>query len=145
MEISSAPPLPEGKEILDSHVSSMIGLSRDFTSILNIHCPGNVGMAITSKMLGMDVECIEGDVKDTLGEIANMVADGVKEAFAAENIIWSWQFQLQFRENPTRFLPRATVTGSSFHLMLSQGVFSWRFNILSASPVYRVNPSERAP
>jgi chemotaxis protein CheX len=86
MQISAGEPLTEGKEILDCHVSAMIGLSGDFTSMLSIHCPGRVGMAITGEMLGMEVEQVDSDVKDTLGEIANMLAGGLKEAFAAENI-----------------------------------------------------------
>lgn len=86
MPISSGAPLSEGKEVLDCHVSAMIGLSGDFTSMLSIHCPGPVGMAITGEMLGMEVEELDTDVKDTLGEIANMVAGGLKEAFAAEDI-----------------------------------------------------------
>ncbi|NOY13201.1 MAG: chemotaxis protein CheX [Deltaproteobacteria bacterium] len=86
MEISAAEPLTEGKEILDCHVSAMIGLSGDFSSMLGIHCPGKIGMAITGEMLGMEVKEVDADVKDTLGEIANMVAGGVKEAFAAEDI-----------------------------------------------------------
>ena len=86
MDISAAEPLTESKEALDCHVSSMIGLSGDFTSMLSIHCPGSVGQAITGEMLGMEVEEVNDDVKDTLGEISNMLAGGIKEAFAAENI-----------------------------------------------------------
>ncbi|OEU70688.1 MAG: hypothetical protein BA864_00450 [Desulfuromonadales bacterium C00003093] len=86
MEISAGDPLTEGKEVLDCHISAMIGLTGDFSSMLAIHCPGTVGMAITGEMLGMDVEEVDADVKDTLGEIANMVAGGIKQAFAAENV-----------------------------------------------------------
>jgi len=86
LEISSGSPLLAGTEVIDCHVSAMIGLSGDFNSMLSIHCPGPVGMAITGAMLGMEVEEIDEDVKDTLGEIANMLAGGLKEAFAAENI-----------------------------------------------------------
>ena len=101
MDISAEEPLAKGKEVLDCHVSSMIGLSGDLTSMLGIHCPGNIGMAITSEMLGMEVEEVDTDVKDTLGEIANMVAGGLKEAFAAEDI----KLELSI---PT------TVTGKSY-------------------------------
>jgi len=86
MPISPGEPLSEGKEVLGCHVSAMIGLSGDLTSMLSIHCPGPVGMAITGEMLGMEVEEVDADVKDTLGEISNMLAGGIKEAFATENI-----------------------------------------------------------
>lgn len=86
MEISATDPLTDGKTVLDCHISAMIGLSGDFSSMLAIHCPGKVGMAITGEMLGMEVEQVDDDVKDTLGEISNMIAGGLKEAFAAENV-----------------------------------------------------------
>ncbi len=101
MPISAGKPLSEETEVLDCHVSSMIGLSGDFTSMLSIHCPGKVGMGITGEMLGMDVEEVDDDVKDTLGEIANMVAGGLKESFASEDI----RLELSI---PT------TVTGKSY-------------------------------
>ena len=43
-------------------------------------------MAIAGTMLGMEIEEIDADVKDALGEIANMIAGGLKEKFAAEDI-----------------------------------------------------------
>lgn len=101
MDVAAGDPLTEGKEVLDCHISSMIGLSGDFTSMLSIHCPGQVAMAVTEAMLGMEVEEIDADVKDTFGEIANMIAGGLKEAFAAENV----NLQLAI---PT------TVTGKSY-------------------------------
>lgn len=86
MDLSAADPMSAGHENLNCHVSSMIGMSGDITSMLGVHCPGDVGKALTSEMLGMEVEEIDSDVKDTLGEIANMVAGGIKAAFAAENV-----------------------------------------------------------
>lgn len=86
MPITAGEPLTEGQEVLDCHVSAMIGLSGDMTSMLSIHCPGNVGIGITDEMLGMEVEEVNADVKDTLGEIANMLAGGLKESLAAEEI-----------------------------------------------------------
>lgn len=86
MPLSASTPLTEGKEVLGCNVSAMIGLTGDFTSMLALHCPAEVGMAITGEMLGIEVEKIDDDVKDTLGEISNMLAGGLKEAFAAENI-----------------------------------------------------------
>ena len=86
MDISAGDILPEEKQILGCHVSSAIGLSGDISAMLNIHCPGHIGMAIAGAMLGMELEEVDGDVKDTLGEIANMVAGGIKERFASENL-----------------------------------------------------------
>ncbi len=86
MEISAAVPLEQGKQVLGCHISAMIGLTGEFSAMLGIHCPEPVGLAIAGAMLGMEIEEIDADVKDALGEIVNMVAGGLKEKFAAENI-----------------------------------------------------------
>jgi chemotaxis protein CheX len=46
--------------------------------MLAIHVPNHVAMSITSKFLFMDVEEINDDVKDAIGELANMLAGSVK-------------------------------------------------------------------
>ncbi len=86
MEISADAPLEQGKQALGCHISAMIGLTGGFSAMLGIHCPEAIGLAISGAMLGMEIEEIDADVKDALGEIANMVAGGLKERFAAENI-----------------------------------------------------------
>lgn len=64
-------------------VSGMIGLSGDFRGMVAIHCPAAVAAFVTGQMLGMEVTGIGPDVRDAIGEIANMVAGGLKVAFAA--------------------------------------------------------------
>ncbi|WP_321368683.1 chemotaxis protein CheX [uncultured Desulfuromusa sp.] len=86
MDVSSEAPIEQGKQDLGCHVSAMIGLTGHFSAMLGIHCPEDVGLAISGAMLGMDIEEINADVKDALGEIANMTAGGIKERFAAESI-----------------------------------------------------------
>lgn len=86
MDISAEEPLMQGKQAIGCHISSMIGLSGGFSAMLNIHCPEAIGLGIAGAMLGMELEDVDADVKDALGEIANMVAGGLKERFAAENI-----------------------------------------------------------
>ena len=86
MEISAVEPLIQEKQVLGCHVSAIIGLTGGFSAMLGIHCPEAVGLAIAEAMLGMDIEEVDADVKDALGEIVNMVAGGIKEKFSAENI-----------------------------------------------------------
>lgn len=86
MDISAEESMTEGKEVLFSNVSSMIGLSGDFSAMLSIHCSGHIAIEIASAMLGMELEDIDADVKDALGEIANMIAGGLKMRFASEDI-----------------------------------------------------------
>ena len=67
------------------NISSLIGLAGDMKGILGVHCPAEVALAITSSMLGMEVEELGEDVKDAIGEIANMVAGGLKVALAGND------------------------------------------------------------
>jgi chemotaxis protein CheX len=86
MEVSAQPPMAQGKQILDCHVSAMIGLTGDLSAMLAVHCPEPVGLGIAGAMLGMELDEIDADVKDALGEIVNMIAGGLKERFSEENI-----------------------------------------------------------
>ncbi|MGD9947967.1 MAG: chemotaxis protein CheX [Desulfobulbus sp.] len=66
------------------NISSLIGLAGDMKGILAIHYPENVALEITSAMLGMEVNELGEDTKDALGEIANMVAGGLKVSLSEE-------------------------------------------------------------
>jgi chemotaxis protein CheX len=65
-----------------SNITSMLGLGGDIRGMLAVHCPAVVAKAITGGFLGMDVDELNEDVKDAIGEIANMVAGNLKIAFA---------------------------------------------------------------
>lgn len=86
IDIAAQPPLESGKQALGCHVSAMIGLTGGLSAMLGIHCPSAVGLAVAGAMLGMEPEEINADVKDALGEIANMMAGGIKERLSSENI-----------------------------------------------------------
>ena len=62
-------------------VSGMLGFSGDIQGMLTIHCPQNVAFTITEGLLGMSVESVDEDVKDTIGEMANMILGGIKDTF----------------------------------------------------------------
>ncbi|MBU0665433.1 MAG: chemotaxis protein CheX [Proteobacteria bacterium] len=82
MDLGVGDPLEgAGGEVL-SNITSMLGLGGDIRGMLAVHCPAAVAMAITSGFLGMDVDELNEDVKDAIGEIANMVAGNLKVAFA---------------------------------------------------------------
>ena len=71
---------------MNSNLTSMIGLGGGLQGMLAIHCSAKVAQAITGAFLGMDVEEIDDDVKDAIGEIANMVAGNLKVSCATKNI-----------------------------------------------------------
>ncbi len=79
-ESPSADPASE----IDPNLSSLIGLAGDLKGILAVHCSAAVAMGITQAMLGLEVKELGEEVKDAIGEIANMIAGGLKAALAAE-------------------------------------------------------------
>lgn len=74
---------PAGQDCIRSNLTSMIGLGGGLRGVLAIHCPAAVAKAITSGFLGMEVAELDEDVKDAIGEIANMVAGNLKVSYAA--------------------------------------------------------------
>jgi chemotaxis protein CheX len=68
---------------IESNLTSMIGLGGGLRGVLAIHCPASVAKAITAGFLGMDIVELDDDVKDAIGEIANMVAGNLKVSYAA--------------------------------------------------------------
>ncbi len=68
---------------IESNLTSMIGLGGGIRGMLAIHCPASVATAITGGFLGMNVEEINEDVKDAVGEIANMIAGNLKVSYAS--------------------------------------------------------------
>jgi len=86
VEITPGAPMYEPEDIIDSNLSSMIGLAGTFRGVLAVHCPEKAATGITGAMLGMEVDTIDEDVQDAMGEIANMVAGGLKTALLAEGM-----------------------------------------------------------
>ena len=80
-EWPSVDSLPE----IEPNVSSLIGFAGDLKGILAIHCPSAVALGVTASMLGMEVTELNEDVKDAIGEVANIVAGGLKAALASNN------------------------------------------------------------
>lgn len=71
---------------VEPDISSLIGLAGDLKGVLAVHCPASVALGVTSAMCGgMEVTAMDEDVKDALGEIANMVAGGLKISLAGQD------------------------------------------------------------
>ena len=71
---------------IKSNITSMIGVGGGLRGMLAVHCPANVAQAITGAFLGMDVDELDEDVKDAIGEIANMTAGNLKVSCAKNGV-----------------------------------------------------------
>lgn len=78
MDVSSCSTMSKADSRFENCVSAMICLSGSFIGAVSIHAPPMVAMEITSQMLGMEIDTVDADVTDALGEIANMIAGSFK-------------------------------------------------------------------
>ena len=78
------------EKVMDDHgkltdtITAMIGLAGTHKGVLAVHFPYTVAMAITSSFLMMDVEEMNDDVHDAMGEIANMLGGNIKTILSAK-------------------------------------------------------------
>jgi len=86
LEVTSQGPMTEGKESIFSHFSAMIGLSGDLMAMISIHCDAYIAMEIAGAMLDTEFDEVDADVKDAMGEVANMLAGGLKSRFLDDNL-----------------------------------------------------------
>ncbi|MBN2644278.1 MAG: chemotaxis protein CheX [Desulfuromonadaceae bacterium] len=83
VDITPGDPLTDHIKSFKCSVSGVIGMAGDCKAMLSIHAPENVAMSITSSFLGMDVDEVNDDVTDAIGELANMLAGNIKMVLGA--------------------------------------------------------------
>lgn len=77
-ELVAGDPVKFSSSNVKSQVTSMIGLTGDIRGVLALHFPAHIAKTITAIFLGEEVTEINDDVKDAVGELANMIAGSVK-------------------------------------------------------------------
>lgn len=82
VELEAGNPIEGNGGDISANITSMIGLGKDIRGVLAVHCPAAVATDITGSFLGMEVTEIDEDVKDAIGEVANMVAGNLKISFS---------------------------------------------------------------
>ena len=80
LEVSPGEPFARSQGPLNNSISGIIGLAGKSKGLLAIHLPKPLATAITTAFLGMDVQEIDEDVCDAVGELANMLGGNLKSA-----------------------------------------------------------------
>jgi chemotaxis protein CheX len=62
-------------------VTAMIGFAGSYHGMISINTPQTVALVFASQMLGMEITECDDDVRDALGEIANMIGGSFKHHF----------------------------------------------------------------
>jgi len=78
MEISQDGELADELGLMKDSITGMVGLAGTHKGMLAVHFPKSLALAITTSFLGMEVEEMNEDVQDAIGEIANMLGGNVK-------------------------------------------------------------------
>ncbi len=77
-EVSPGRELEEYVSQFKSSLSAMVGFAGYKQGNLALHLPDRVAKGLTSDFLGVEVEEINEDVQDAMGELANMLAGSLK-------------------------------------------------------------------
>ncbi len=127
VELVSGDPIEGKGGDVEANITSMLGLGKDIRGMLAVHCPANVAKDITGTFLGMEVEELDEDVKDAIGEIANMVAGNLKVSFkengqdielAIPTTVVGDSFRTGGMPGATRVAVPFTMNGSTFLIEL---------------------------
>lgn len=78
LDVTPGEPFKRKDDILTDSISGIIGLAGATKGLLAIHLPEKAALAVTTAFLGMDVEKIDEDVRDAVGELANMLGGSLK-------------------------------------------------------------------
>lgn len=108
---------------LSDSITGLIGFAGTHKGALAIHLPNQVALDITSNFLGMDVDEINEDVEDAVGEIANMIGGDVKSYLSGNgkdinlslpSTISGAQYDFQPNKNAEIFMLAFTTTSGQF-------------------------------
>ena len=78
LEVAAGEPFIRNNEMLQNSISGIIGLAGATKGLLAIHLSNDAALAVTTAFLGMDVGEIDEDVRDAVGELANMLGGSLK-------------------------------------------------------------------
>lgn len=78
LDVTAGDPFERQDAPLKNSISGIIGLAGTQKGMLAIHMPSQAALAVTTAFLGMEVDEIDEDVRDAIGELANMLGGSLK-------------------------------------------------------------------
>ena len=80
LEVTPGEAFNRGDQMLTNSISGLVGLAGSIKGMVAVHLPNPAAKAVTKAFLGIEVEKIDDDVRDAIGELANMLAGSIKSA-----------------------------------------------------------------
>ena len=84
VDVTPGEPLVEHVSRFKCSLSAMVGFAGFKQGNLAIHASDKVAKGLTQDFLGMEIDSINEDVEDAMGELANMLAGSMKPFISAE-------------------------------------------------------------
>lgn len=78
LDVTPGEPFLRNNDKLLNSISGIVGLAGNTKGMLAIHMTNEAALAVTAAFLGMEVDEIDEDVRDAIGELANMLAGSIK-------------------------------------------------------------------
>ncbi len=78
MDVTVAEDVDQKYGTLANSITGVVGLTGTIRGVLAIHIPHVVALEITGNFLGIELDQVNEDVEDAIGELANMVGGNVK-------------------------------------------------------------------
>lgn len=78
LKVTAGDPYQRKDERLRNSISGIIGLAGNNRGMLAIHLPNSAALAVTTAFLGTTVTEIDNNVRDAIGELANMLGGRLK-------------------------------------------------------------------
>lgn len=72
----------------ESGISSIIGFAGQISGVLCLHFDRKTACAIASSLLGIEIQAVDETVRDAMGELANMMAGGLKIRLSSDEEIF---------------------------------------------------------
>lgn len=79
-------PIKNGCMLPGKKITGIIGIAGSITASIILHFEKSIALKATSNMVGVDYTEVDADVRDTVGEITNMVAGAAKSEFLDSGI-----------------------------------------------------------
>lgn len=96
-------------------ISSLVGLAGSYNGLVSLHMPSSLALTATSSMLGLEVEELDVDVNDAMGEIANMIAGSFKQHLSRSgmdvhlstpSVVYGKEYVIRLGNNPDQIALR---------------------------------------
>lgn len=123
-EVTPAAPLPDGAIDVSPCISAAIGLSGDISGSVVIHIHPKVAADIVESWLGESLSPDSADVRDAVGEIANIVLGDAKTTMSSGHINFTISIPNVISGREYSFSYRSDIQVSLIPFTAPQGNFA---------------------